>query len=873
MKMAHITITAAALALLVGAGPRDIEARPSQDSTSAKTTPSPAVSRTVRAIRATNGGIKVDGSLDEQSWRSAPAYGGFVQHEPYDGRPASERTDVRVVYDDERVYVGIKAYESEPGRIVARLARRDNEIPSDWLYVAFDSYDDKRSAFLFGVNAAGTKQDVFYFNDTEEDMNWDAVWDVGTRLDADGWTAEFAIPWSQLRFANNRESHSWGFQAARQICRRDELSCLYPFPKNSNQFVSLFGRIEGIERIPSPARLELMPYAVGSVENYAGSDGDPFRSDPREIGRLGADLKYRLTTDITMDMTINPDFGQVEQDPSVFNLTEYESYFAEKRPFFMEGANLFKYRLMFGDSDTERLFYSRRIGRAPQGSALDARRFADTDGLYEDTPRFTTIIGAAKVTGKTSNGVSIGALEAVTNKEEATVELPGGERLGVAVEPMTNYLLLSGQKDMNNGRSTIGGMITSVVRDIDSPDLERLNRSALTGGVDFSHRWGNDVYSVNGRVLGSWIEGSAEAIADAQTSSARYFQRPDADYVEYDPTRTSLGGYAVVVDGGRTGAKRWNYLLGLMARSPGFEVNDIGYMQEADEALGVAWAGYRLPQPRGIVKELSLNWNFYRAYNFGGDMITFGGNMNGGVDFTNGWDAYAGLERSQERLVTSVTRGGPLTLRPGAWNSWFGASTDDRKPLYVGFDGGGGRNDVGTSAWYAEPYITVRPSGRFDARIGFSYSMSENDLQYLDEIDGHYVIGHLDMDVMSVTARLNYTITPEMSVQFYGMPFVAAGRYGDFREVVAPRADSYADRFAPYPYEENPDFNFKEIRSNFVYRWEWSPGSALYLVWSRGATDYEEERGEFSAGRDFDRVLSLDGDNTFMVKISKWFSL
>ncbi len=830
----------------------------------------------VTAVRTVNGGIRVDGALDERDWERAPAAEGFIQHEPYDGRPATERTTVRVVYDDACIYVGMKAYDRTPGAIVGHLARRDNDMPSDWLYVGFDSYDDKRSAFLFGVNAAGTKVDIFYFNDTEEDGNWDAVWDVGTRIDADGWSAEFAVPWSQLRFANNRETHRWGFQAARQICRMDELSFLYPVPRSANQFVSLFGRLEGLERIPSPAKFELLPYAVGSVDRYGDAGDDPFRDDPRWSGRLGTDLKYRLTTDITLDMTINPDFGQVEQDPSEFNLTAYESYFEEKRPFFMEGANIFQYRLMFGDSDAERLFYSRRIGRSPQFSALDSERFIDTDGLHDDAPQFTTILGAAKIAGKTSSGVSIGILEAVTDKETATVELPGGEQIGVAVEPRTNYLLASAKKDLNGGRSTVGGMITSVIRDLSSPDLEFLNRMAVTGGVDFSHRWHDEEYAVNGRVLGSWIEGSAEAIAEAQTSSARYFQRPDADYVEYDPSRTSLGGYATVIDGGRCGGKRWNFLLGFMSRSPGFEVNDLGYMQEADEALGVAWAGYHLPQPWKALRNVSLNWNLWRAYSYGGDMVGFAGNMNGSFSLTNNWGGYAGIERSQEHLTVSLTRGGPLALVPGGWNSWFGAYTDNRKAFMAGLDGGYDRNDEGFGGYSVGPYVTIRPSGRFEMSIGAAYSARGNDAQYVDEIDGRYVVARLDMDVASVTTRFNYTVTPEMSLQFYGMPFIAAGRYSRFREVVSPRADEYASRFAPYDYlaeAESPDFNFKEMRSNFVFRWEWSPGSALYLVWSRGASDFEEERGEFEVGRDFDRLLSTAGDDTFMIKISKWFSV
>ncbi|MFA4948852.1 MAG: DUF5916 domain-containing protein [Candidatus Krumholzibacteriia bacterium] len=873
MRLRRLFIcTAAAIAVLSVTAERGSCAGSGQDSTAAL--------KTVKAIRAVNGGIKVDGRLDESDWSRAPVCEGFIQQEPFDGRPATERTTVRVVYDDAYIYVGMKAYDSKPGKIVAHLTRRDDDSPSDWLYVAFDSYNDKRSGFVFGVNAAGTKQDIFFFNDTEEDGNWNAVWDVGTRIDADGWTAEFAIPFSQLRFANNCETHTWGFQAARVISRKTESSFLNPVPQKADQFVSLFGRIEGIERIPSPSRLEVLPYTVGSAESFADAGDDPFRNDTRWKGRAGGDLKYRLTTDVTADMTINPDFGQVEQDPSEVNLSAYESYFAEKRPFFMEGAGIFQYRLMFGDDNSERLFYSRRIGRSPQLSPLDSKRFTNTAGFYEDTPQYTTILGAAKITGKTASGVSIGILEAVTDKENATVEIPGGKRLGVAVEPMTNYTVARAQKDFNGGRTTLGGIVTNVTRDLEGGDFDGLMKTAVTGGVDFSHRWHNNEYFINGRVLGSYLEGSEEAVAAAQTSSARYFQRPDADYVEYDPTKTSLSGYGAVVDGGRTGGNHWNYMLGFRSRSPGFEVNDLGYMNAADDILGVAWVGCRIREPKGIVKRAGINMNLYSSYNYGGDQVGSGGNINGSVLYTNNWATYLGVERSVEYLGTGLTRGGPLTLIPGGYNSWFGMNTDDRKRLMVGLDGGYNRNDEGFAGYYGGPNVVLRPSGRFEVRLSSQYNRRNTDLQYVDTIDDtmgdHYVFAHLDMDIVSVTTRLNYCVTPEMSVQFYAMPFVAAGRYSNFREVVAPRTKEYGERFASYDYlaaADSPDFNFKEMRSNLVFRWEWSPGSTLYLVWSRGASDYEEKFGTFSAGRDFDRLFSTSGDNAFMIKISKWFSI
>lgn len=827
----------------------------------------------VHAVRAKNGGIKIDGTLDEPYWKVAPPVTDFIQHEPHDGEPATERTTVRVVYDDHAIYVGVTAHDREPHLIEGRLTRRDNECPSDWIHVAFDSYNDNRTAFEFAVNPAGVKMDALWFNDIDRDMNWDAVWDVSTSIDSDGWTAEFEIPFNQLRYANNGYNE-WGFQVARQIHRRNETSFWSHTPRNANRLVSLFGCLTGIENIPQSSRLELLPYTVGSVEFFGDTEDDPFRSETGFEGRLGADIKYGLTSNITLDMAINPDFGQVEQDPSEFNLTAYETYFAEKRPFFIEGSNIFQYRLMFGDNDTERLFYSRRIGRSPQFYPLDSKRWEDTDDFYEETPQFTTIIGAAKVTGRTSKGWSIGIIEALTDEEEATVELPTGERVGTAVEPMTNYFVGRAMRDFNDGRSTVGGIITSVHRNLPNEDFDYMNGSAYSGGIDLSHRWKDDTYSIDLRIMGSHIRGSEEAMIEAQTSSARYYQRPDAHHLGVDSSLTHMNGAAANLWTGKF-AGRWRFGFGYITRSPGFEVNDIGYMRDSDLHLVAFWTGLRQSEQVKRFREWNINFNIWDGWNYGGERFAFGGNVNGYVQFLNYWGCYGGINLDEERQDNGHLRGGPALTVPGYISTWYGFHTNWRKAVSFEYNGNYYRNDEGFGTVYISPGITIRPSGRFDMSVYPSYTISEDDIQYVDEIDGHYILGHLDMRVLSVTTRLNYTVTRDMSLQFYGMPFIAAGTYTNFREVVEPRAERYEDRFAPYDYSEyeNPDFNFKQFRSNLVFRWEFNPGSVIYLVWSRGATDYEEEYGKFSLGRDAKRLFSTAGDNTFLVKINKWFSI
>jgi hypothetical protein len=838
----------------------------------------PIADPVLQAHRISNGDICIDGILDEPDWERTTGATGFIQNEPEEGRPATERTVVRVVYDDDAIYIGVRAFDSDPEKIAGHLTRRDTECPSDWIHVAIDSYDDKRTAFEFAVNPAGVKLDCFWSDCIERDANWDAVWNVSTSVDSEGWTAEFGIPFSQIRFANNGGAHSWGFQVCRQIMRKGEVSFWAHTPRDTNQFIAHFGRLEGIENIPEVKRFEILPYTVASVDFFGDPDeGDPLHDSARGNGRLGADIEYGVTSNITVNLSVNPDFGQVEQDPSEFNLTAYETFFEEKRPLFIEGSNIFQYPLMFGDDNTERLFYSRRIGRAPQFYPLDSERWPDTDDFFEDTPQFTKILGAAKITGRTSGGWSIGILEALTDMEEAEVSTPEGEVFDVAVEPLTNYFVGRAMKDYNNGRSTLGGIATAVLRDIRSDDLNYLSRAAFTGGLDFTHRWHQDEYMITAKVFGSHVRGSREAMLDLQESSARCFQRPDAHHVEVDSSRTHLSGIGGVIWGGKFGGKPWRFGIGGITRSPGFEANDIGYMRDADINLGVLWGGYNRFEPLGFARRFNINTNFWSGWSYGGENFGTGANIYGWLQFNNYCEMYAGIGREIEGLSTRLLRGGPAILEPAKTFSWFGFLSDNRKRVVFGYDGEyTAADDGGTVRAAFSPQVLFRPSGRFDMSLHPGYIIDENDLQYVDEIDDHHVLARLDMRVISLTMRMNYTITPDLSLQFYGMPYIAAGEYTHFREAVTPRSEDYDDRFVPFDYlayEDDPDFNFKEFRSNLVFRWEFNPGSTIYLVWSRGATDLEEEYGRFDLGRDLDRMLSTPGDNTFLIKINKWFNL
>jgi len=831
--------------------------------------------QTCVASRRINGGIEIDGILDEANWGLAPISTGFIQREPNDGEPSAEKTFFRVLYDDEYIYIGITALDSKPDEIVGRLTRRDNYTPSDWLGVAFDSYDDKRTAFDFQVNPAGVKRDRFWYDDNDHDENWDAVWHVETSIDENGWTAEFRIPFNQLRYSGNGHTKSWGLQVYREISRLNESSFWNRCPRESSQIVSVFGRLEGMKDLPATKNLEILPYAVGSLESYGDPGDDPYLQDTIKDGRIGGDLMYGITSDITLNLTLNPDFGQVEQDPSEFNLTAHETYFHERRPFFVEGANIFASSLSLGDMDRERLFYSRRIGRRPHAYALDSQRFAgDTDGYWVDGPEFTKILAAAKVTGKTASGWSIGILDALTDKEEAVVRDPQGKEYGIAVEPMTNYAVVSLQKDYNDGRTNIGGIGTGVHRKLPSIDFNHLVNSAYSGGMRFNHRFTNEDYQVTGKLYGSYIRGSEEAILEAQTSPIRYFQRPDAEHLGIDSTLTSLAGWTSTLWGGKFGGQPWRWGVGVHVRSPGFEINDIGFSHDADEIFPVVWAGYRKFEEQWIFREYSINSNLWNGTNFGWENLgRVGGNINGWFQFKNYWSMFGGINRNMARQDNGLLRGGPSVLVPGRTRYWYGISTDHRKFLVFRYSGSYGVDDEGFTSYSIEPAITIRPSSRFDITVSPEYYANENDRQYVDEIGGNYIIANLERETLFITTRFNFTITPNITMQFYGMPYVTAGRYSNYREVVEPHASNYLDRFAPYDYSDNLDFNFKEFNSNLVFRWEYSPGSTLFLVWSRGASDFEDEYGRFDAGRDLGNLFSAPGDNTFLVKINKWFSL
>ncbi|MBI2403626.1 MAG: carbohydrate binding family 9 domain-containing protein [Gemmatimonadetes bacterium] len=823
------------------------------------------------AVRAAPGAPVVDGRLDDPIWQAAPPITDFTQRDPHEGQPATERTEARVAYTDDALYVAIRAYDSHPEAIVAQLTRRDEESPSDWLVVGIDSYHDRRTAFVFFVNPAGVKRDSYLFDDNNEDDSWDAVWEVATTRDGEGWTAEFRIPFSQLRFPK-RSEHQFGFNIYRKIARLNEEQFWRLPPKNQSGMVSRFGDLVGIERITPPRHVEVLPYAAAAGTFEPPEAGNPFRTGNEGRGRAGADLRVGVTSNLTLSATINPDFGQVEADPAVVNLTAFETFFPEKRPFFNEGLDVFRFPIALGDGDdaNEQLFYTRRIGRAPHGSP------DDRGGYAEDVTETT-----------------------LTAEERADVVDAAGARFSDPVEPRSVYGAGRLARDFRNGLTQIGVFGTAVDRSL-PPALADLRSSAYAGGLKWSHRFRHDTYSVNGWLVGTSVQGSPEAIDETQRSSARYFQRPDNDYVTYDRTRTSLSGFAGQFIFNKHAGGNWRFGFGVDTRSPGFEVNDIGYQREADRTIQFTWLNRRWLQPGKLFRRFNLNFNQWTAWTYGWDRLAVGGNLNVNYTLLNYWGGYFGINRESDGLTPGALRGGPAFLRPGGINGWGGFYSDDRKAFRLGLNGSFWRGDENAGWYYGwGPNVSWRPATNVDLRLSPSVSRNADRWQYLDTQDAlgstHYLFGELEQTTVNLTLRGNVTFTPDLSLQVYAQPFVASGDFTTFKQVSDPRAERFADRFDVFGTDRlivqdgevgadldrngqvdldlgNPDFSYLSFRSNLVLRWEYLLGSTLFLVWQHGRGDSNHD-GTFDLGSSLDQLFRSDARNTFVVKVNYWLSL
>jgi hypothetical protein len=845
----------------------------------------------------------IDGILDDETWKEGTWIDDFTQYEPFNGAKASQRTEFKILFDDDNIYAAFKAFDTSPDSIVHRLTRRD-EPDGDLVAVIFDSFHDLRTAFMFGIASSGVKYDQMLTNDGDnEDSSWDPNWWVKTSVNSEGWIAEMKIPFSQVRFEKN-SGDTWGLEVVRNLYRKNEMSFWQHIPKDSPGLVHMFGELAGLEQIKPRKIFDVTPYGVAKLETFRAEPGNPFLAKGRRQGiNGGIDAKIGVTNNMTMDLTINPDFGQVEADPSEVNLSAYETFFSERRPFFIEGNNITNFNLGIGDGDVgnDNLFYSRRIGRRPQGNP-DLE-----DGMYSDVPNFTTIIGAAKLTGKTKNGLSLGFIEAVTSEEKAEID-NNGERSYETVEPLTNYMVGRVQKDFNEGKTIVGAIFTGTTRNLDDNLDDIMHKSAYSGGIDFTQYLKGKDWMINVNTAFSQVKGTTDVLERTQKSSARYFQRPDKDYAIYDPTRTSLSGA-----GGRIQAGKLNGHLNLMSavlwKTPGFEINDLGYLQQADRIMPLIWAGWNQWEPKGIYRRFNVNADIWSMYNFGGVKIQTGIESNISMTFKNFWNAWIYGNIQTKANDPSLLRGGPIMITPGRYFTNTGFSTDDRKKLVLNFYGNYSRGfENNQENMNFGVGLSYKPTNYLRISLNPGISRSFTELQYVTKTNmgdnNRYIFSSIDRNTINTSLRVNLNLSPDLTLQYWGQPFIASGRYYDYKYITDPGADQFRDRFHVYSgneitrvensaeIDENLDgtvdytfntgnFNVQEFLSNLVVRWEYAPGSSLYLVWSQtrsgfnpsGQMEYLDNMSDL-----FNRSLFRDDDdyrmkNVFLVKFSYRFGL
>jgi len=819
------------------------------------------------AVRAANS-PSVDGDLSDAAWQVAPEFTDFTQHDPVDGEPPTMPTSVRIVYDDDAIYFGVKVTDPQPP--TSLLARRDSFTQSDFISINIDPSFDRLSGSAFTINPANVQVDSILFSDINEDANWDGVWSSATKIVPDGWIAEVRIPFSQLRFPD-RPVHTWGLNITRRTVRNNEWVRIVNTMKGGTGFVSHFADIVGLEGIRRGRPLELIPYAVVRNDLLTRADrNDPLltRSDVRVDA--GIDLKYALTSSLTLTGTINPDFGQVEVDPAVVNLSQFETFYPEKRPFFTEGSNLFR----FGDTPapshfnfffSPSLFYTRRIGRAPQ---------ARPDAEFSAVPADTTILGAAKVTGKLPGGWAIGVLDALTATERARF-VDDGRAGRQQVEPMTNYFVSRISKQIGE-RSRVGFMLNSVNRKI-AEETSFLRESALSGGIDGYTTFKAKSWVLEGSLVGSRVGGSAEAIARTQRSPSRYYDRPDAGHVEYDPTRSSLqgwGGKAMISKA--TGV--WRPNVQIQAYSPGYETNDTGFMQRTDIISAHALMQYVNQKTTKHFRERVLWFGTLQNRNFDGDTIERGifGDTFGTLQ--SYWEYRASLFLSPDSMSDRLTRGGPLVRTPAGWSSNLSLDSDGRKNVSFGWfshlEGAGDGSYVRTAGMN----VSVRPASNLTLRISPSYTRSHDYTQYISRFDDttatrtfgrRYLFAELEQRSFELATRADWTLNSRLSLQLYVQPFVAAGEYHDYHTLDAARTRDFTPYTASVP---SNDFNFRSVRGSAVMRWQFRPGSALYVVWNENRADVAPV-GDLKLGRDLRAIPNAPSRDVFLVKFSYWLPL
>jgi len=823
----------------------------------------------------------IDGLINEDIWDIVAWEGDFIELRPDENTPPAQQTKFKIIYDDKFLYIGVRSVDTEPDKIVKRLSRRDG-FEGDYVEIHIDSYHDLRTAFSFTVTAAGVKGDEAISENGENfDDSWNPIWYTKTNIDDEGWTAELKIPLSQLRFGKSEEQ-IWGLQVMRRLFREEERSVWQRIPANSPGWVSELGELHGLLNLKPQKQIEIQPFLLAQYETRPKENGNPFQDGDDFTFNGGLDAKIGITNDLTLDLTVNPDFGQVEADPAAISLDGFEIFFREQRPFFVENKNIYDFE--FADNQ-DNLFFSRRIGRSPQG-------FPSLSNIeFGDIPINTTILGAAKFSGKTKNGWSIGILESVTAKEYAEID-NNGDRRRELVEPLTNYFVGRLQKDFNDRNTFVGGMFTATNRKIEG-NLDFLREKAFTGGLDFKHQWQGRKYYAEGNVVVSNVQGSQEAITRTQTSLTHLFQRVDASHVSVDSTRTSMTGTGGRIELGKAGSGHWTYDGGFIWRSPELELNDIGFLRQADDMKQYANLRFQTLKPFGAFRSINIRFSQFTTYDFEGNYNRLEMRINPFAEFKNNWWSAFGILYKPRIYSNTTLRGGPRFRFSDELANWWFVGTDSRKKLRfrVGYVISKAKQSH-FGLFRFETGITYQPTNALNISISPEFSYNPNKTQYVTEQsfngDPRYITAEIDNQTFSAPIRINYTINPNLTIQYYAEPFVSRGTYSNFNHITNPVADDLYDRFDLYDNDQisltddvynidenkdgntdysfdKPDFAFVQYNSNLVVRWEYIPGSEVFLVWSQGIRGFgDPDDGLFES---IDKeIIQQKPNNTFLIK-------
>jgi hypothetical protein len=863
--------------------------------------------------------LRIDGRLDEDSWASAVAATNFVQGEPIEGVPAQQRTEVRVLYDDNAIYIGARMHDDAPGSIARQLVRRDERGAFDYFEVSLDPNLDRRTGYVFQVSASGVQGDAYLYDDVRDDRSWDAVWESAVQIDDKGWTAELRIPLSQIRFLPSPNPQDWGINFSRRRVVSNERSYFSLESRQRHGRVSVFGRLAGLELSEGVSRLELRPYVLTRGRAGPVEAGNPFQQPRHATASGGLDARYGIGSSFTLDATVNPDFGQVEVDPAVINLSAFETFYPERRPFFVEDARIFDFGLSGMQNS---LFYSRRIGRRPQRSSVSG-------ASYVDVAERTSILGAMKLTGRTAGGLSLGFLGALTGREEGRARFVTGDSLSRFVaEPRSEYAVLAAQQELRGGTTLVGGLLSGMHRHLPGDlSLDFLPSRAAYAGMNFEHTWRDRAWALWGFAAGSYTAGSQRAMIRLQRGPNHYRQRPDAWNLGVDSSATSLVGAEWRLQLERRSGKHWTGAMWAAQRTPGFEVNDIGYFQGSERLDAGARVAYQEITPGRVLRSYRLsaftfhNWRHealreplspssWGSAHKGGTVST-----NADVTFLNYWSLNAGVSYSPEVTSEVQTRGGPLMLVPDRMTYNFRGNTDRRARLSLSPSARFTRSEANSKSTSIEMEVGFRPTPQVDIEVepGIEWELDPRqyvtvagDASFTPTFGQRFVFADVDRTTFSLGTRVNVTFTPHLTLQLFAQPLVSGGEFVTYKQFMQAGTDRFdpfeegtavasgtsfrcvggrtcrsgdtryidfqGDGVSDVSFRER-DFRVRSLRGNAVLRWEYRPGSTVYLVWQQGRYFEDRAASEFGVGREFGKLLTQDPENVLILKLNYWLSM